>query len=51
MPEPPGHLLVARLEGFSRETPYQRVDAATGDITCLPPYPDADMSGWAQMAW
>jgi hypothetical protein len=48
-PEPPGHLLVARLEGFTREVRYQLIDVATGAITDLPLPPTADVLGWVKL--
>ncbi|MCX7682243.1 MAG: hypothetical protein N2508_09835, partial [Anaerolineae bacterium] len=48
-PEPPGHLLVARLEGFSREVHYQLVDVATGNITDLSLPATADVLGWVKL--
>lgn len=48
-PEPAGHLLIARLEGFSREVRYQLVDVTTGTITNLPLPPAAEVLGWVQV--
>lgn len=50
VPEPPGHLLVAWLEGFTREVRHQRIDVATGNTTDLSLPPDADVLGWIQIA-
>lgn len=48
-PEPAGHVLLAWLEGFSRQEHYQLVDVATGTVADLPLPSTADVLGWVKL--